>query len=99
MKTVLLPGGPLARHLLIASTPCLWPQWPVLPVVRRPAGGGEDLGVMFDARGACGLTGYSAAVFLGNLFLLPATVQELLAGPREVFDSRDDLVAAGWRVD
>ena len=98
MKTVLLAGGPLARHLLIASTPCLWPQWPFLPVVRR-SGAAEDLGVLFDARGACGLTGYSAAVFLGNLFLLPATVSELLAGPREVFDSCDDLVAAGWRVD
>ncbi len=91
------PGG-LARHRLFVSTPALWPGWPFLPLVRR-SGGAEELGVLFDARGACGLTGYSATVFLLNVFDLPPTVAGLLGAPREVFDSGDELVAAGWRVD
>ncbi|WP_143393498.1 hypothetical protein [Fimbriiglobus ruber] len=72
--------------------------WPFLPVVRRDRGA-EDLGVLFDARGVCGRTGFSATVFRTNLFDLPPTVDRLFALPREVFDSGEDLVRAGWRVD
>jgi hypothetical protein len=88
----------LARHLLFARTPALWPAWPFLPVVRRSRGH-EELGVLFDALGACELTGFSATVFLSNVFELPPTVAGLLALPREVHDTADELVAAGWRVD
>lgn len=90
--------GDLARHLVVVTTPAVWPAWPFLPVVRRSAGA-EELGVLFDAHGACGLTGYSAAVFLCNLFDLPPTLGRLLAHPREVFDTAEELVRAGWRVD
>jgi hypothetical protein len=31
--------------------------------------------------------------------MLPRTVAEFLALPREVFDSADELADAGWRVD
>jgi hypothetical protein len=54
--------GELARHLTVITTPPLWAAWPFLPLVRRTAGGVE-LGVLFDARGAADLTGYSATVF------------------------------------
>ena len=91
------PGDP-ARHLLFVTTPALWPAWPFLPVIRH-ARGVTDLGLMFDARGACGLTGYSAAVFAANLFALPPTVDALLALPRESFDSGEELLANGWVVD
>jgi hypothetical protein len=47
----------------------------------------------------CGLTGFSPTVWLTNLFTLPPTVAEFLELPREVFDTADELVAAGWRVD
>jgi hypothetical protein len=80
------------------ATPALWPAWPFLPVVRRTSGR-EELGVVFDARHACGLTGYSATVFFANLFDLPATLTGLLALPREVFDTTEELADAGWRVD
>ena len=90
-------GGP-ARHLMFVSTPALWPAWPFLPVVRRSRGA-EELGVLFDALGVCGLCGYSATVLLTNLFALPARLDQLLALPREVFDTPEELVAAGWRVD
>jgi putative exporter of polyketide antibiotics len=89
---------PLARHRLTLSTPAAWPVWPFLPVVRRTRGD-EELGVLFDAFGLCRLTGLSASVFLTNLFTLPPTLSALLALPREVFDTVDELVAAGWRVD
>jgi hypothetical protein len=88
----------LARHLLFVTTPALWPAWPFLPVVRRTSGAGE-LGVLYDARGDVGRTGYSATAFFTNLFELPATEAEFLALPRETYDRAEDLIAAGWRVD
>jgi hypothetical protein len=90
--------GDLARHLLFVTTPALWPAWPFLPVVRH-ARGVTDLGLVFDARGACGLTGYSATVFACNLFALPPTLDQFLALPKEVFDGGEELLADGWRVD
>lgn len=87
-----------ARQLRTVTTPALWPVWPFLPLVRRSSHGTE-LGVLFDARGAVGRTGYSATVFLTNVFTLPATVDQLLATPREVYDTAEELVAAGWWVD
>ena len=89
---------PLTRHLLVVSTPALWPAWPFLPVIRRSAGR-EELGLMFDAMGTATRTGYSATVWDCNLFLLPPTFEEFLALPKEVHDSTEELINAGWRVD
>jgi hypothetical protein len=88
----------LARHRTFVTSPSLWPSWPFLPVIRR-GGGCEELGVLFDARGALDLTGYSATVFRTNLFELPARLTDLLDGPKDVFDSSEELLLAGWRVD
>jgi hypothetical protein len=91
------PGDP-ARHLLFVTTPALWPAYPFLPVVRRTRGP-EELGVVADLLGLYGLTGYSATVFLTNVFCLPRTLDQFLALPKEVYDSGDERVANGWRVD
>lgn len=98
--TALSGAGPPApaRDLLFVTTPALWPTWPFLPVARR-ARGRIELGLLFDARGVCGLTGYSATVFACNLFALPPTLAALLELPREAFDAAEELLAAGWRVD
>jgi len=93
-----IPPGDPARHLLFVTTPALWPAWPFLPVVRH-ACGVIDLGLMFDARGACGLTGYSATVFRTSLFALPPALDQFLALPKEVFDCGEEVIRAGWRVD
>ena len=90
--------GDLSRHLLFVSTPALWPAWPFLPLVRR-SGGAEELGVLFDALGACGLCGYSTTVLMTNVFCLPPTLDQLLALPREAFDAPEEVIRAGWRVD
>lgn len=88
-----------ARHLAYFTTPRLWPAYPFLPVARS-AGPADGLcGLLFDAVGAAGLYGYSAAVFLANLFELPPTADEFLALPRLVYDTPDEVYAAGWRVD
>ncbi len=86
-----------ARTLQYLSTPGLWPAWPFLPVIRRSRGY-DELGVVFDAR-AARITGYSATVFLTNLFELPSKFVEFLALPKEVFDCVEELAESGWQVD
>lgn len=86
------------KTIQMLASPALWPVWPFLPLVRRRTGT-EELGVVFDARSVCGLTGYSATVFLCNLFTLPSRLDEFLALPREVFDNADELARASWQVD
>ncbi len=87
------------RHLRFMRTPALWPAWPYLPLVRRREGVEEELGALYDALGASGLTGFSATVFLCNIFLLPASEAEFLALPKEVYDTADEVAKAGWTVD
>jgi hypothetical protein len=86
------------RTVVMVSSPALWPAWPFLPVVRRTSGT-VYLGVVFDARRARGLTGFSATVFRCNLLMLPPTWSEFLELPKEVYDSSEELADAGWRVD
>jgi hypothetical protein len=88
----------LVRHLLLITTPALWASWPFLPLVRR-CRGREELGLLFDAMGTATLPGYSASVFFCNLYLLPPSFEEFLELPKEVYDSAEELLAAGWRVD
>jgi hypothetical protein len=88
----------LARHRLFVTSPAVWPTWPFLALVRC-RDGRTDLGVLFDARGALNLTGFSSTVLLANLYDLPDTLAALLAGPKEVFDTSEELIDAGWRVD
>jgi hypothetical protein len=38
-------------------------------------------------------------VFLCNIFCLPSTEEELLALPKGVFDTCEELSGAGWAVD
>jgi hypothetical protein len=87
------------RDLLFLATPRLWRIWPLLPVVRYREHGDPELGVLFDLGGACGLYGHRCTVFLANLFLLPETLDGFLALPREVFDTVEEVAAAGWVVD
>jgi hypothetical protein len=94
-----LPRKATARDLLFFSTPKLWPTWPFLAVVRRHTDGEMDYGVLFDFAGTSGRTGYGSAVFICNIFLLPETEAEFLALPKEVFDTPEEMAAAGWVVD
>jgi hypothetical protein len=87
------------RNLLFFTTPALWPHWPMLPLVRRREGCAPELGLLYDAARKSGHTGYSATVFLCNLLLLPPTEEEFLALPKEVFDTAEEIAAAGWSVD
>ena len=87
------------RNLLFLSSPSLWCNWPFLPLIRRRPGQDQEYGVMFDAMTACEITGFSATVFLTNLLLMPSTLDQFLALPKEVFDSPEEIEAADWRVD
>jgi hypothetical protein len=90
--------GP-ARDLYYLRHPELWPVWPFLPVIRRKPNGEEDVGILYDFAHTSGRTGYSCTVFLTNIVFVPDTVEELLALPKEVFDTMDEVRAAGWCVD
>ena len=87
------------RNLLLFTSPHLWSVWPFLPVVRRHPGKEEEYGLLFDAKKAVKQLGLSATVFLCNLFLLPPTIEEFLALPRETYDTAEELADAGWLVD
>lgn len=87
------------RSLLLMQVPARWPTWPFLPVSRNGPAGGKQLGVLYDARHMSGTLGYSSTVFLHNLFALPPTEVLLLAGPKFVYDSFDEVLDDGWRVD
>jgi hypothetical protein len=87
------------RNLLYLAQPKRWAMWPFLPLVKRLPNQPEAYGVLFDALGSCGLTGYSATVLFTNLFLLPDELDQLLTLPREVFDAPEEVFDAGWRVD
>jgi len=80
--------------------PQLWSKWPLLPVIRRsPEGGEQQLGVLYDARTVSATYGFSATVFLVNVFLLPDTEAQLFASPKRVYDTVEELPADGWTVD
>jgi hypothetical protein len=89
----------IERNLLFISTPSLWPAWPFLPLVRRKDDTLEECGVLYDCWTKGRRPGYRATVFFTNIFELPTGEDELLALPRETFDTPDEVVAAGWRVD
>jgi len=93
------PRKATLRDRLLFATPALWPTWPFLPVIRHKDGGGYDCGLMCDANVLFGVTGYSSSVFLCNLFLVPPTADEFLALPKEVFDTAEEVAAAGWVCD
>lgn len=86
-------------NLLYMSRPSLWPHWPFLPLIRQKPGGEKECGLLYDAFGLSGRTGFSASVLKCNLFCLPPTEERLLALPREVYDTPEEVFAAGWRTD
>ena len=98
--TLVYPRRATARDFLFFTNPCLWKQYPFLPLIRRAGEPSEmQLGVLYDARGVSGIYGFSCAVFLVNIFILPKREAKLLNGPRLVYDTFDELADAGWVVD
>ena len=79
----LFPRRATMRDITFMSTPSLWSVHPFLPVIRRSAVGGcQQLGVLYDAVGVSGRYGYTATVWLTNLFLLPKPKRNCLRCPR-----------------
>lgn len=97
------PPGPLRasrlRDVEMFRSPNRWATWPFLPVIRSSPGGGNQLGIVYDAVRASGRYGYSASVILCNLFLLPGNEVDLFALPKCVYDTAEEMAADGWRVD
>lgn len=94
-----LPRKAGPRDILFFTTPALWPTWPFLPVIRHRPDGDFDCGLLYDCKGLNSRLGYSATVFLENLFTMPTGEAEFLALPHETYDSPEEMAAAGWVVD
>lgn len=88
-----------ARDRLFIETPPLWPTWPFLPVVRVTPGGEIECGLLYDCWSLARRPGFSATVFLCNIFMLPKKEDDFLALPKCVYDTTGELLAGGWRVD
>src|SRR5262249_26326331 len=81
------------RNLLFLAEPGRWPVWPFLPLVRHGPEA-EECGLLCDLMGLANRPGFSATVFLANLFLLPRGLDEFLALPHETYDTPDEVFAA-----
>jgi hypothetical protein len=90
---------PRPRDVAMFRSPQLWLTWPFLPVIRDAPGGGRQLGVLYDAFHATGRCGYTATVWLTNIFLLPDDEEALLALPHVAYDTVEEMAADGWTVD
>jgi hypothetical protein len=87
-------------NLFLFRTPRLWSRWPFLPVVRLSPGCVDvECGLLYDARGVSGTYGYSATVFLCNYYRLPHGEAAVLALPKRVYDTAEEIADAGWTVD
>jgi hypothetical protein len=93
------PRPATARDLRFYRNLSLWTTWPFLPAVRRRPGQDLECGVLYDCWTAGRRGDYSATVFLTNIFIMPSTGEEFLALPKEVFDTPDEVAAAGRRLD
>jgi len=98
IPVLILARATRRRSLALIVEPVRWPLWPLLPLC-RVSSAGVELGVLYDARGAQDLYGYSATVFKANVLNLPDDDAEFLKLPRHVYDSVEELLDAGWRVD
>src|SRR6266567_549596 len=98
MLVLILARATRQRSLALIVEPTRWPLWPLLPL-RRVNSAGVELGLLYDARGVQNLYGYSTTVFLTNMFEMPDNDAEFLKLPRHVYDSFEELLDAGWRVD
>jgi hypothetical protein len=88
------------RDLLLVRTPRLWSFWPFLPLVRFPPGHTDwQYGFLYDARGVSGTYGFATTVLLGNVLLLPPGEAAVLALPRCVYDTAEEMCNAGWTAD
>jgi hypothetical protein len=95
-----IPSMPSPRRdLHFMGNPSLWISWPFLPLGRWVSAHELQLGVLIDTSAYPSLTGYRCTVFRANLYATPRSVEQLLKLPRETFDTFEELVAAGWRVD
>jgi hypothetical protein len=90
-------------QLFVMGCPKAWTHWPFLALVRENAEGyrGLDYGLLIDIFHATkwGLSGYSSTIFLCNFYAKPEEWNEILALPKEVFDTLEEVYSAGWKID
>ncbi len=68
-----------------------WPRWPVLPLIRHiPTDSLGYEGILFDSPKV------QFTVYHGNIFM---DVWHLESCPKEVYNSFEEILAAGWEVD
>jgi hypothetical protein len=90
-------------NLFVMGYPKMWTHWPFLALIRENAEGyrGLDYGLLIDIFHATkwAMPGFSSSVFLCNFYGKPTELNEILALPKEVFDTIEEVYSAGWKVD
>jgi hypothetical protein len=100
MSSPLSGQHPWQRDRVLLRTPSLWSSWPFFPVARWfPDGQERQLGVLYDASHHCQRYGYSATVFVCNIFTLPQNQEEFFALPKCVYDTVEEIIDDGWTTD
>ena len=80
------------------ALPQTWPSWPILAMVRE-TDDDFDVGFMYDLFHHVDIAGYSATVFVHNALDVPTHLGAILALPKEIYDTPEEIVTAGWRPD
>ena len=94
------PRRATMRDLMFVSTPSLWSLHPYLPVIRRSAAGDHQ---QLRRRLRRPRRNRPVRILINgparNLFAMPETEAELLALPKIVYDTYDELLDDGWVID
>jgi hypothetical protein len=79
------------EELDMMKNPNKWPQWPVLPLIRRTRGESPGYeGILFDDPKV------RFTVYHGNIFM---DLGHLESCPQKVYASFEEILADGWAVD
>lgn len=90
-------AGPNEQRLF--ANPTIWPQWPYLPVLRLQTDERPEFGLLYDAEGYSDKSGHQTTVFCATPADIALQESRFLKLPRHIYESVDELAAAGWIVD
>ena len=81
------------RDATLIRHPGSWPGWPYLPLTKAIPNADKQLGTMLAGEG------YGSTIFLVNMYSMPRNKEDFDGLPRKVYNSAEDIVLDGWKID